>query len=337
MVNLKILILLHLILSDCKVVFGAIITRDGLVVLDGDMVMTPKAATDLLFRAGRADRKYLWQNSQVLYTFDKDFTVSQIHTLRAVMDDIERHTCIIFRELKSDEGTGQNHALIKTDEDGCWSFVGYQQIQQQLTNFNSKCFKKPGTIYHELLHLIGLFHMQSSNDRDDFVKVVWDNVKDGMAQNFEKYDLATSSNYDIPYDYGSVMHYSQKAFSKNKNYTIVPLQETTKKIGQRDGPSNDDYRRINNMYGCKKEINNKLANQIETATSVSETIEKTTDEASDTDLEIYNSVSSPLAKSSEFHTSVNRKKFLKGFPKMAQKLHDLIISPAEKLYKKSSI
>lgn len=29
---------------------------------------------------------------------------------------------------------------------------------------------------HEILHALGIFHEQSRNDRDRFVKVVWENV-----------------------------------------------------------------------------------------------------------------------------------------------------------------
>jgi hypothetical protein len=33
-----------------------------------------------------------------------------------------------------------------------------------------------GRAMHEILHALGLFHEQSRNDRDRFVKVVWENV-----------------------------------------------------------------------------------------------------------------------------------------------------------------
>ena len=43
-----------------------------------------------------------------------------------------------------------------------------------------------------------------------------------MENNFLKYDASTITSFGLPYDYGSVMHYEEYAFSKNGEKTIVP-------------------------------------------------------------------------------------------------------------------
>ena len=45
----------------------------------------------------------------------------------------------------------------------------------------------------------------------------------GKEHNFNKYDNDTVTDYGISYDYGSVMHYSSYAFSKNDEPTIIPI------------------------------------------------------------------------------------------------------------------
>lgn len=53
------------------------------------------------------------------------------------------------------------------------------------------------------------------------------------------------------YDYGSVMHYSQGAFSKNGRATIAPKNFFGGIImGQRIGFSPTDLRKINKLYNC---------------------------------------------------------------------------------------
>ena len=42
------------------------------------------------------------------------------------------------------------------------------------------CVRLP-TIVHEIGHAIGFYHEQSRPDRDDYVKVVEENVKPGMT------------------------------------------------------------------------------------------------------------------------------------------------------------
>lgn len=64
--------------------------------------------------------------------------------------------------------------------------------------------------------------MQSAYDRDDYVKIEWDNITPGMEHNFNKYNSSVVSHFNTTYDYGSVMHYGAFGFSKNGNATIVP-------------------------------------------------------------------------------------------------------------------
>lgn len=76
---------------------------------------------------------------------------------------------------------------------------------------------------------------------------MWENISPGKESNFNKYNASYVSDYGTTYDYTSIMHYSSLAFSKNKNATIVPLQNITQ-LGQREGFSKEDIVKLNRMY-----------------------------------------------------------------------------------------
>lgn len=135
------------------------------------------------------------------------------------MQEYHNRTCIRFRPY---ELTDQNWIDIKPDYRGCWSSVG-MKMQGQIVNLGSEKCLRHGVIVHELMHALGFHHQQSSSERDDFIKIIWENIRRGREHNFNKYNETVVTNFNVSYDYMSVMHYSSKAFTSNGEDTIVPL------------------------------------------------------------------------------------------------------------------
>lgn len=59
----------------------------------------------------------------------------------------------------------------------CHSKIG-RQNGEQIVSIGQGCTTK-STVMHELMHAIGFFHENSRYDRDQFVKVLWWNIKQG--------------------------------------------------------------------------------------------------------------------------------------------------------------
>ena len=86
--------------------------------------------------------------------------------------------------------------------------------------------------YFQLVFLPGVYHEQSRPDRDDYVTVLWDNILDDKKDQFTK-EKEGGLHDTVDYNIYSVMHYSNKQFSKNGNPTLEakdgsPLYEDEK-------------------------------------------------------------------------------------------------------------
>ena len=72
----------------------------------------------------------------------------------------------------------------------------------------------------------------------------------GRASAFNKYTASQVEPYDVPYDYGSIMHYSGYAFAEDSSSPTIIPKESEVTIGQRTELSAKDALKINRMYGC---------------------------------------------------------------------------------------
>ncbi|KAA1240342.1 M12 family metallopeptidase, partial [Aquimarina sp. RZ0] len=86
-------------------------------------------------------------------------------------------------------------------------------------------------------------------DRDRFVRVLFQNIQNGKEHNFQTYVQRgrDGTEYTNTLDFGSIMMYSPKSFSKNGQPTITKLDGSSYRT-QRNGLSNADVIGVNKMY-----------------------------------------------------------------------------------------
>ncbi|VDM55529.1 unnamed protein product [Angiostrongylus costaricensis] len=131
---------------------------------------------------------------------------------------------------------------------GCFSYVG-KVGRTQSFSLGEGC-ESIGTASHELGHALGFIHTQSRHDRDSFITLLPENFLDGWISQFVKDSIYINHNYNLTYDYGSIMHYSTGSVSKNGQPTMLPrLPKYLKTLGSRI-ISFYDKLMMNLHYGC---------------------------------------------------------------------------------------
>jgi len=144
-----------------------------------------------------------WPGGMVPFEFNANVSVAQSNAAIAALAVIQPLANLTFVPR-----AGETDFLhIRDDTRNQSSSIGYApgQTTIRITSWNTQA-----VIVHEFLHALGFYHEQSRTDRGTYVTIVGANIQAGSEGNF---DQAIGSFRAGPYDFGSVMHYGQCAFS----------------------------------------------------------------------------------------------------------------------------
>ena len=248
---------------DVAVISGATFTHkavtyysvNGIAIVEGDIalghVSDIQRLTELArsaassgdtrtFGVGIPGQTFRWPNCLMPYEIDPD--LPDPDRVRAAMEHWSTLTPFRFVERTPANAARYPNYAYFTDAVGCWSYVGMRGGKQPVS-LGREC--EVGSVIHEIGHAVGLWHEQSREDRDLYVRIHWENIQDGMKAQFNQ--RITDGDDFGPYDYGSIMHYPSWAFSKNGQDTITPIDPSVT-IGQREGLSPGDVATVTMMY-----------------------------------------------------------------------------------------
>ncbi|XP_034664423.1 low choriolytic enzyme [Drosophila subobscura] len=195
-----------------------------------------------------------WPGNRIYYRISGDYSDQEVANVRTAMTSFNEQTCVKFEEVNGSPPGGRRYVYFKKSPNMCGTRVGYNPISfgSHDVLLNERCLTMPAVIQHETLHLLGLFHEQSRPDRHEYVQIEYDNIPRKYWSQFMAMNSTTT--YNVPYDYDSVMHYAKNAFAKDPSKptirALVDGKPVERDLGQVRGPSEGDWTKIRLMYKC---------------------------------------------------------------------------------------
>lgn len=164
--------------------------------------------------------------SMLRFRFSSNLSSWQISSIKSAMAYMESVTNVRFYDATNEPTVDPTYGFpysyvefMSVNVNN--SYVGRQGGKQILNLFNYD----QGTIVHEICHALGMFHEQCRANRDNYVRVHYENMDSRHQHNFRK---ETRNYYMIGgFDFNSIMLYDSFAFSNNGRPTMTRRDGTT--------------------------------------------------------------------------------------------------------------
>ncbi|CAD5114976.1 DgyrCDS4005 [Dimorphilus gyrociliatus] len=188
----------------------------------------------------------------IRYFLDPKYSDGEKDIIRRAFNIWQAETCVEFVEetFKSSAHVDVRKSATTTE---CLSFIGKDKIETspQILFLGSSCLNPIGLTLHEIGHLLGLWHEHQRSDRHNYLNVLLKNAVEKEQSNFIAVSEELVQVKFTPYDFSSIMHYKENAFSRKP--TSLNTIETKnalfqRSLGQREQLSFFDTKMINLAY-----------------------------------------------------------------------------------------
>lgn len=222
--------------------------RVGDMLLDSDEVGIGEDLTSAAARYSLVLKKtHRWPGGRLPISFDDAIPPeqrSQLFEACGAWEEVAAVSCV--------ERQGEFSHLHVVPRGGCTSSVGpgrWAWTSKREMTLGSGCWNR-SILIHELGHALGLRHEHQRPDRGGYIEVLWDNID---PEHRDAYTLIQGSDDGTPYDWESIMHYSDATFVKGpglKSFAGRPgFEAKASSAGRAWKPSAGDAAALALRYG----------------------------------------------------------------------------------------
>ena len=187
--------------------------KDSMNIFLGDIIipsreisLKPQMKRDQNNGTGVTSSYYLWPNRTMNYVIDPNTTALRRQWIIIAMKNWSNTTGFRFLDVSKNLAKG-DYVYIVYGMIGNNSAVGRIGGRQTINLQNDAI----GVIVHELGHALGMYHEQMRSDRDKYINIIWNNIKEEWKPQFIRYACADNVLVNDPvtrFDFKSIMLYA---------------------------------------------------------------------------------------------------------------------------------
>jgi len=206
-------------------------------------------------------------------------TIVPVHFTRETTRHTRREMINIFLQIKKEMGYGCPIQFVQYDGNDRLANIRVRQDSRQCGNgnvggrvvrrtsdnslelsmtvspcpFNLNIWRQ--IALHEMFHAFGFSHTQRRSDRDNYIKVIEENIEKNATSQYEKCEHCEIPK-NFPYECDSLMHYTDRTYSidPDRKKTMISINEklcpSEALSRENDHATKNDWNMLRYSLGC---------------------------------------------------------------------------------------